>query len=55
MKLAKDAGNMVQMTEEEKERLAFLLQDIEENDEKDCLQVCLEFLSVFFFVKKVFS
>ena len=47
LKLAKDAGNMVQMTKEEKERLAFLLQDIEENDGKDCLQVCLEFSSVF--------
>jgi len=39
IELAKDAGNMVQMTKEEKERLAFLLQDIEENDGKDCLQV----------------
>ena len=52
LKLAKDAGNMVQMTKEEKERLAFLLQDIEENDGKDCLQVCLEFSLVFNLKKK---
>merc|ERR1712096_557890 len=39
IELAKDAGSMVQMTKEEKERLTVLLQDIEEKDGQNCVQI----------------